>query len=128
MTEIERLREALAPYLYEAYRLGKYGEQEYLPMWHEKPAAEHSVPWPEVDGAVTAVLSVIHPPACGFAWAWEGSDDDHLHECRHGDGHPGRHVCRCRSWQPRDPEREAAQEVSPARHLSLVSTPGQSAS
>lgn len=50
-------------------------------------------------------------PPCGFRWAWEGSDDDHLHECRHPDDHPGRHVCRCRSWQPRNEQREAAQRV-----------------
>lgn len=37
---------------------------------------------------------------CGFAWAWEGCEDDHLHKCRHPENHPGRHVCKCRSWQP----------------------------
>jgi hypothetical protein len=117
--ETEALRAALAPYLYEAYRLGKYGSQEYLPMWHEKPSSELTVPWPEVDGAVKAALSFIHGASCGFVWVWEGSDDDHLHQCRHKDGHPGRHVCDCRSWQPRDFEREEAQRVSGVR-LSLV--------
>lgn len=61
-TERDALRAALAPYLYEAYRLGKYGQQEYLPMWHEKPAREHTVPWPEVDGAVDAILAVLRTP------------------------------------------------------------------
>lgn len=23
----------------------------------------------------------------------------HTHGCHHPDGHPGRHVCRCRSWR-----------------------------
>jgi hypothetical protein len=62
MTSPDELKAVLAPYLYEAYRLGKYGKQEYLPMWHEKPAEEHSVPWPEVEGAVMAVLSVLSIP------------------------------------------------------------------
>lgn len=58
-SELAAMREALAPYLYEAYRLGKYGSPEYLPMWHEKPAREHSVPWPEVEDAARAALSVL---------------------------------------------------------------------
>jgi hypothetical protein len=51
--------------------------------------------------------------ACGFQWAWEGRDE-HIHKCRHDSGHPGRHVCRCRSWQLRSAVREEAQGVRAA--------------
>ena len=61
-TEKDTIREVLAPYLYEAYRLGKYGSQEYLPMWHEKPADEHAVPRVELEGAVEAVMAVLAIP------------------------------------------------------------------
>jgi hypothetical protein len=35
------------------------GGQEYLPMWHEKTAAEHTVPWPEVRGAADALAPLL---------------------------------------------------------------------
>lgn len=50
-------RGALAEITYDAYRLGKYGAPEYLPMWHElddKPTAT-----PEVDRAVATVEQIV---------------------------------------------------------------------
>jgi hypothetical protein len=52
------LAEALAPAVYEAYRLGKYGQQQYLPMWHEDGAREH-VPGVEVNMAADAARAHI---------------------------------------------------------------------
>lgn len=50
-------RETITEGVYEAYRLGKYGQPDYLPMWHEldvKPTGT-----PEARQVIAAVEAIV---------------------------------------------------------------------
>lgn len=49
--------ESVAEHVYEAFRLGKYGEQEYLPIWHDLETKPLDVP--EVRATVAAVERIL---------------------------------------------------------------------
>lgn len=56
LTDAER--GSLAEPVYDAYRLGKYGKQEYLPMWHE---LDHQQPPNsfELERVIDAVEAIV---------------------------------------------------------------------